>query len=903
MAPLRWQEYQPTAFDRASQQQRIANSIWFASKFPRQKQQKPSTSKSVIVISSDEEDDMDDVRRERDVVMLDKNNDSQGTKPFNIGNHFQNPINLEEDTSQVKVTLSMDDEIMEVDILGLDTLLDSDDVIEIEHPQAQASIPNNNNAMDVISSPLLTASTLSDNEVMADVKHPELLPNGDIRGATEHEAIAESSGRISNSKGSLEKVEIKGKPEHLVVANGRTEGEELRSEIHTTTHTDEERKLSSEKMDTASVASATDSMDEKEMYDCQSVHEEYLSLSSSSNDTYMSAMSKSMTVKSHNENSEIKSTNESSTYNISTENRPVKTEFSPGPDWSYVKTLDRKEEEQWAACFDRKMPTKVKTNIPVERNLMEFLTTLEVYIRSVTGPLNTYENQDENSLTSQSSRHTLPRTTPKRLRSMHTQTQQDNPSPSILEPRRPYFPALAWQHSTWEDWAQFEVGDLIHYPFEPWEISIIDQQLERLQSRSKRRRSGIEDTLANIPNYNWEAIALELPGRVPNDCQRFWIDREKGYVLSHQRPVMISRRKRTRTDLSVHRLVSSMRLDGKRRVTSLKSALWGNLNREATFDEGSGDAIALGVVKNKENKLSVIAGSVCEDQLAYNRQGNLRLWQYESNRITQLRGHRISSRLPDGTQDLWCTVSDVQSSPDQSLFYSSGHDNLCRVWCSTTGRMLSTLSFHEKFVHKIAVKPDFSSHILASCSGDGTAVVWKLSPSGNGGSGNLCELEDKDGKCYKNVSFECGQFGHGLSENRLFVGISNADDHEQVGLIQAFDIETAMPVQQFTSMKGAVSDVVVSSSGRLLVSGNHSPLETGTGDKLLHINDTRQTSSVIMARTGHSDVNVVGISPCEKYVASGSDTNETAVFDIRRPKEALYRLLHKGEVVGLVSER
>lgn len=89
---------------------------------------------------------------------------------------------------------------------------------------------------------------------------------------------------------------------------------------------------------------------------------------------------------------------------------------------------------------------------------------------------------------------------------------------SKIQPR-PYLPVRVWQGSNWEDWAQFQVGDVVHIPFTEMEDEIV------LKMVSKYDRKGIKynDSILNDMEI-WSSLATALPGRDAQDCQYRYLD-------------------------------------------------------------------------------------------------------------------------------------------------------------------------------------------------------------------------------------------------------------------------------------------------------------------------------------------------------------------------------------------
>ncbi|KAI8143892.1 WD40-repeat-containing domain protein [Fennellomyces sp. T-0311] len=559
------------------------------------------------------------------------------------------------------------------------------------------------------------------------------------------------------------------------------------------------------------------------------------------------------------------------------------------PDWNQLTSLGISKEDEKMRVVEKEPELEepsLKTRITKNTSLHELLSMVDAYDVSVRGPLEAARLNDVDS--SDGTGSPSP-TKAKRVSMRKGQKKRPNNALQKEELRKPYVPCSVWDHVTWEDWAQLEVGDWLHWPFEEWETAIIKEAVEKHNGKSRKRKAdgiGADDTSM------WESIALKLPGRRAQDCSRYWNDHTQNLPQIYKDPVIISHQPWHSKRVSVHGLIRDSRYSGRSRTALSKTAIWPALKHEHAFGDGSADTLAVQILnkRGKSNKIKVIAASACNDQPEYNMPGNLRIWSANTKKIAQLRGHKTTAELADGTeQHVWHTITDVRVSHDQKLIYTSSHDKTSKVWCGRTGKMLSTLCFHEKKVHQLAVCPDTREYILASGSGDGTAVIWSLNGSGNVGAGLVCTV---DKKLTRNPSVDTLVFGRGPSKGILYTGITSGLQ-SPLGFIQGFDVETGEHRCFYKSMNGAVCDIDVSESGQYIISGNHSPFDEFNGDGFVHLNDTRTTTSVIKARTGHTDVNLVRMSPCERFVASGNPNNETAVIDIRRPDKVLFRLCHK----------
>ena len=67
-------------------------------------------------------------------------------------------------------------------------------------------------------------------------------------------------------------------------------------------------------------------------------------------------------------------------------------------------------------------------------------------------------------------------------------------------------------------------------------------------------------------------------------------------------------------------------------------------------------------------------------------------------------------------------LQDLAFSPDGLLLVTASEDTTARVWATTSGRRLQTLT-HDGVVYDLAFSPD--GRLLATASFDGTARVWQ----------------------------------------------------------------------------------------------------------------------------------------------------------------------------------
>lgn len=165
-------------------------------------------------------------------------------------------------------------------------------------------------------------------------------------------------------------------------------------------------------------------------------------------------------------------------------------------------------------------PTTVDTYIPDNMDLATRLRGIELYLQSVAD----IEISNQNNETRVSRRNRDP-TNSSRNNTEHV-TQ--------FEPNNPYVPNRVWYNSTWEDWVQLDVGDVLHVPFTEQEVEILKTAVAK--QNGKKSRSGRE-----LIDF-WQYVSSFLPGRSPLDCRCFWIDYIEGSHQLYKKPIIIARR-------------------------------------------------------------------------------------------------------------------------------------------------------------------------------------------------------------------------------------------------------------------------------------------------------------------------------------------------------------------------
>ncbi|KAG1108674.1 hypothetical protein G6F42_015900 [Rhizopus arrhizus] len=292
---------------------------------------------------------------------------------------------------------------------------------------------------------------------------------------------------------------------------------------------------------------------------------------------------------------------------------------------------------------DEAMPsTSVNTFIPDNVEKLELLRMMEMYIQSVSEPPSIANLIGTNERSSRrSKRHTESSSPVVYYRQKSNIDSQAQPTLHPQEPNTPYVPSRVWYNSTWEDWAQLDTADILHYPFTTQEISIIEHCTYKAKGSKITR---------DLEAY-WQYVSTQLPGRTPLDCKCFYSDLQDGQYQLFDKVIMVRKHKAQKKGRSRYQLLSKRTRTGALNGNTLRSIHLANMSRESTIQVGSGDAITLAIFNDPTKGVRIAAGSLCDENIQYNVPGNLRLWDSETNECKSLSGHQTAHETTG--QGMW----------------------------------------------------------------------------------------------------------------------------------------------------------------------------------------------------------------------------------------------------------
>lgn len=288
---------------------------------------------------------------------------------------------------------------------------------------------------------------------------------------------------------------------------------------------------------------------------------------------------------------------------------------SDQPDWSALARLSIQDDDNDAIdtttnnipslvdLTSRPIATAISLNDDVddENRILEMLSHIDAYELSLESLL------DKTNATSSAQMTTSIRHGSKRRKTTSCS------GPPAIKAIKPYVPVHVWTHTTWEDWAQLQVGDWLHWPFEAWEIQRMQHGLDQY---NKKRHP-----VLNIKPEIWQIMSEQLPGRRPEDCKRYWRDCELGMIQPFHNPIIIGKGKGNMKSIlcfksiscslfksgssgtpSQFDLVQDSKVTNHFRATSARRVLWSELEYHESFGDGSADAIALQVIKSRRQR-------------------------------------------------------------------------------------------------------------------------------------------------------------------------------------------------------------------------------------------------------------------------------------------------------------
>lgn len=235
----------------------------------------------------------------------------------------------------------------------------------------------------------------------------------------------------------------------------------------------------------------------------------------------------------------------------------------------------------------------------------------------------------------------------------------------------------------------------------------------------------------------------------------------------------------------------------------------------------------------------------------------IKLWQAQTGRLIKTIGDWNRAEYYSHASD----INSLVFSPQGKILASASKDNTIKLWkldsdisSADYGKLIRTLSGHDKAIRAIAISPD--GEILASGSEDNTIKLWQV-------------------RTYKEINIlNRGELGYlkfinavAFSPDGNILASGSWDK-----TIKFWDVKTGELLKSIEGHTDYIRAVAFSPDGETLASGSD--------DKTIKIWEVK-TGTELSVIEGHSNlVNAVVFSPDGKLLASGSSDNTIKIWSI-----------------------
>ncbi|KAJ3037939.1 hypothetical protein HDV00_001218 [Rhizophlyctis rosea] len=373
------------------------------------------------------------------------------------------------------------------------------------------------------------------------------------------------------------------------------------------------------------------------------------------------------------------------------------------------------------------------------------------------------------------------------------------------------------------------------------------------------------------------------------------------------------------------RVVESLEMRGGGRGAAVMDTLHARFTHRFqnvyTYKRASGHTTSL-AFSSTSTSLLLASSHVSDSSTAYTHSGNVTLcdlagqgWSDAKKGVVRNLHEKKSQSNEEGEQELiededvgahwfWqgdsrinSNVTDVVFSPcDTYLFTCSSRDAEVRMWNLRDGGSKVDLKRHgggkKLGLNRVGVCEGrgVGKCFVAGAAIDGSVPFWKVWWD---------EEEEEDGewlwepfvmkvgygksnqhRVATDLVFSSGPSGGGGGNAKLFVGFERKFGGMEDGKVRQYDLETETQTQEWSMDENAVACLAMSPRGQYIAAGatgngSHTGLpdvdDEAMGDGFFRVFDLRQKGSVMKFLTGQTDCNVVGFSPCERFLYACGD--------------------------------
>jgi len=259
-----------------------------------------------------------------------------------------------------------------------------------------------------------------------------------------------------------------------------------------------------------------------------------------------------------------------------------------------------------------------------------------------------------------------------------------------------------------------------------------------------------------------------------------------------------------------------------------------------------------------ENSVNCVAFSPDARHLACGSEDStIKLWDTTTGKeLATLTGHTRG-------------VTSVAFSPDGNRIASSSDDSTIKLWDAASSKELISIAGHARWVHCVAFSPNGSQ--LTSCSTDETVKLWDT------GSGKLLATLNGHTGAVRSVAFS-------PDGNRI---ASSSDDNS----IKLWDAATG---KEITSLSGHTWDVM-----SIAFSPDGTRIASASRDDTIKIWCTASSEKLVSIAGHTSWVHCVVFSPDGQRIASASRDNTVKLWDTASGKQLASISGHKNTVTSV----
>jgi len=524
---------------------------------------------------------------------------------------------------------------------------------------------------------------------------------------------------------------------------------------------------------------------------------------------------------------------------------------------------------------------------------------------------------------------------PKQLR-LHKRPSIDITRPYLSYLERQYVQSIGKSCKDAELW----IGKVLHTDFTDAEIAIMEPYISQVMlgtipERDRPLKQFVVELMTGATDTQIRAIS----GRVQS-CGVF-INRTKISIESYLADMANTRAHITPSVLRMRAGISKSRssdylrrrelgVGGRQDQEQLKHTLLHNtLGPFLVFKKASGDVTNVGWSPDGQYFAAGSAALMDAHSMQYNRHNNLLLGNRDTKTILELPDHAIKREAPISganashamheSQDplLYTSISAVKFSPDSTVLFTAGYDNIARVWDIPNG--LDEPSLRWSFRHKapLDLLEVNDSGLIATGSKRASESIKILKYDEGIDLRELMVMALASPKALERPELDITpsviRWGPqaSLQDKYLVAGFTTASkDLGGEGEMCVWDLEAEVPLVAQRGGK-SVFDIAWSPStfGRIAVASSPIGFVNRGTNSIVRIYDSFRSATTLFSVNAQNayelecpalDVNDVIFNPTDSnLITIGCTDGRVYIWDLRNPDQILHSFAHGKSLVEL----